>query len=394
LRAPTSVRLQHLGYTPQIWARKNKSARNKTLVEATAAQARAEGVDGAWQTQPAEHPGQAGRRAASRANQAYADFERARLLITQSPTAGLELMLAALAELPSDRDTHRHGTAMAARALVDAGRCDDAIACLERARLTDAFVTQFDIVKASALARSGRDDEAIELLRQIEAAPNYNSSNLDMLVRLPALKAETLAISGRSLESWQAIAGLRGHKLVNVAASANGIAERAWRLAARAGTPDRYLDELSAATDDDEFRGVQPLLSEAHERAALGARHVLTREPIAEPDPRLARYRPTLAGYSASAVITLAQARLDTEPALALGVAQTIGERPHATPNERDAASLVAIRALLLLNHVEAAVRQASELAPSTMRLDSDQKLLATLKFMAVQLQVTAGSAA
>ncbi len=336
VRVPETVRIQHLGYTPSIWNAKNKTARNRALVAAAES-------DGAVD---------AGR----------IKFEQARSALARSSAEGLERMLDALQSLDKATDGHRYATAIAARLLTDVGRDDEALRLLSDTMITEAFETELGVIEATALAHLGRDDEAIARIRHLETSTNFNSSNVDLRIRIPALKAETLEISGRPRESWLAFAELSRHAGARVNSTARGIARRAWHLAVEAGYPDDYLIDLAEATDDAEFDRVLSTLPEAHQLVALGARHRHLHGRMVEPDPRVDAFAPKLAEASVGAVLALAAHRLNTEPALALGIAETVEQRADTTRTERVAATVVRIRALLVLNHAAAAVKLAAEL--------------------------------
>ena len=365
LRAPSTIRITHLGYTPAISNQKQKMVRNRALVETALAETKADGENAAAAAQ--------------------LRFERARIEMSTSPLLGLELMLGVLRDLPADDDLHRHGTAMAARALIDTGRAEEALQLLAKTVPSEQYAPMLSMVKAVALARSGHDTEAVDLLAQMEQSHDRNSSDMDLQVRLPALKAELLATSGEPRESWRALLALMSRVNVDLAATARGIADRAWRFAVRAGRPDSYLAELSEVTANEQFAQVLTLLPEEHQRAAAGVRHVLLHGPLAEPDPRLSQFLPRLAGYSVAAALELGRRRLDSEPALTLGVAAEISRRADATPGDVDAAQLLQVRALLLLNHVDRAVALACKLPVGLARPIEDERLRNALSRMALE---------
>ena len=83
-----------------------------------------------------------------------------------------------------------------------------------------------------------------------------------------------------------------------------------------------------------------------------------------------------------AAGVELARTRLDTEPALALGIAEATSRRTDATPSEADAARVVAIRALLLLGHVEQAIADATALGEDDRRPAGEETLRRALTAM------------
>jgi hypothetical protein len=365
LHAPPTLAIQHLGYAPAIWQRKHKAERNKALAHAALAD-------------PAAAVGaQSG---------AFRRYEVARAELLDSPATGLALLIDCLDDLPQPSDAHRHGTALAARTLLDRAAPEQALELLAG---TDAagssYAVELWVLEATALLGAGRVDEAAALITKVESEPADTGSNLDRLMRLPALNVELLAAQGKIERAWHELSLIRTrgrkrslHELTRV------VADAAWRRATQGDRPDAYLAEFSAELDDIEFAKAVAMLPEWHQRAAAGVRHVMLHGAMIEPDPRLGQFLPRLAGYSVAAVLELAAARLDTEPALSRGLADAIQERADATAAERLCARVLRIKALLLLNHVSAAVRLAVALdAPPSA---PDQALVAALATMSADL--------
>ena len=365
LRAPQSLRIRHLGYTPAVWAGKQKAARNLDLLEAS--------------LRDAVLGNSAGPEAGNRDRIAELTYEKARLGVADRE--GVDALVHAVAELPHDSARRQHGTVLATAALIRAGRHDEALRSICTTVPAPEWATSFAVLEATALARLGRDGEAAQLLDRIEAMRDQYSSEVDLFVRAPALKAEILAISGEPGASWRALIALLDHPAIDLAPTAVGIAERSWKRAVLAGTPDSYLAELSDLTDD-EFAQITGVLPEAHQRAAAAIRHLRTRGPITEPDPRLAAFLPRLLDHSPASGLEIARARLDTEPALALGIAEATSRRADATAAEVDAARVLAIRASLLLGHVEQAVTDATALGADSRRPIEEETLRGALAAM------------
>jgi len=367
LRAPETLRISHLGYTPAIVSLKNKLERNRLLVEASL-------------SDPAGENGNPLRVAELK-------YEQARLRLVEP--GGVDVLVAALSDLPAGTDTRQHGTALAARALITAKRYDDALRLLDQAAKADAYITTFAIIKATALARAGRDAEAASAVQAAERSKNRFSSERDLSIRIPCVKAELLA-SHDPGAAWHEILALLSRPVIDYAPVAAEIAARSWRQAVRAGRPDHYLIEL-AGLSGDEFNSVIALLTEEHQRAAAGTRQLVTHGPLAEPDPRLEQFLPRLAGHSVFAGLEIARARLDAEPALALGIAQAAATREDATPSDIDSARFLEMRALLLLGRVEQAVRLGDvhrRETDATTRTDVDNDFLTALAELAAELYV------
>lgn len=335
LRAPEAIRITHLGYTPAIVKAKNKFERNRLLVEAAL-------------SEPAREHDDPLRLAELR-------YEQARLRLAEP--GGVDRLVEAVAALPRATDTHQHGTALATRALVDAGRFDEALRLLDETARTAQFLSTFAVIEATALARAGRDGDATACVRAARQTQNRFSSERDVAIRLPLVEAELIA-SHDPAAAWHALGELLSRPVIDFSPSAAAIARRCWRRAADAGRPDDYLVEL-AELPEAAFNAVITVLPEQHQRAAAGTRQVVTAGPISEPDPRLELFLPRLAGASVVAGLDIAKARLDAEPALALGIAQSAASRHDATASDVDSARLLEMRALLLLRHVEQAVRLA-----------------------------------